>query len=182
MIMYQKTNPTFTELIETFGRQELKDMFREKIREYEHPGPARFTPAQRNYLISRMGPTDAIRAILLGEALKQSKRRTVLAFWCKLYLKVADKPSLRSENLTEAQVQQAREYPTRELYEGRLIRSGRNFKAKCPFHEERTPSFMFFADGHYHCFGACGAHGSNAIDYLMSLEKLTFEDSVRRLS
>jgi len=83
--------------------------------------------------------------------------------------------------LTDTQIQQAREYPTWELFSDRLIRSGRNFKARCPFHQERTPSFVFYSNGSYHCFGACGAHGNNAIDYLMRLEKLTFPEAVRRL-
>ena len=41
-----------------------------------------------------------------------------------------------------------------------LTRSGRNFKACCPFHAEKTPSFSVREEeGSYHCFG-CGKHGS----------------------
>lgn len=178
--MQNTDKSTFTELVETFGRKDIADIAREKIREYEQPGSARFTPAQRNYLVYRMGPTDAVRAIDLGEALKQSKRRETLAYWCKLFLKVADKPSIRIDNFTDAQIQQAREYPTHELYEGQLIKSGVTFRGRCFFHNEKTASLFFYRDGHYHCFG-CGTHGSNAIDYLMNLEKSSFEDSVKRL-
>ena len=45
-----------------------------------------------------------------------------------------------------------------------LKKAGREYKACCPFHGEKTPSFYVYDDG-YHCFG-CGAHG-NAIDFLM---------------
>lgn len=40
-----------------------------------------------------------------------------------------------------------------------LIPSGERWRACCPFHGEKTPSFMVYPDGSYHCFG-CGAHGS----------------------
>lgn len=172
---------SFTELVETFGKPTLRELFKEKIREFQQPGTSRFTMAQRDYLAYRMGPDAARWAIEIGETRKKAQGKAKLAYWCRLYLRVTDGSRL-SNKLTDAQIQQAREYPTHELYNGRLIRSGCNFKAKCPFHDERTPSFYFYTkDGSYHCFG-CAAHGSNAIDYLMQSEKLTFQDAVRRLA
>ncbi len=44
--------------------------------------------------------------------------------------------------------------------------NGRRVKMRCPFHNERTPSFFLFEDGGYKCFG-CGVHGNNVIDFLM---------------
>lgn len=38
---------------------------------------------------------------------------------------------------------------------------GGRYLARCPFHHDRTPSFVVFGDGHWHCFG-CGAHGRDA--------------------
>lgn len=62
-----------------------------------------------------------------------------------------------------------------------MQRSGSAFKALCPFHEEKTPSFMIQAgDTHYHCFG-CGAHG-DAIGFLMMHVKMTFVESVEYLA
>lgn len=62
-----------------------------------------------------------------------------------------------------------------------LKRSGAAFKAICPFHDEKTPSFTVQkGDSHYHCFG-CGAHG-DAIAFLMNHQKLTFTDSVEYLA
>ena len=55
----------------------------------------------------------------------------------------------------------------------KVTRAGREYKACCPFHNEKTPSFTINDEkGFYHCF-ACGAHG-NAIDFLMNLHRLEF--------
>lgn len=62
-----------------------------------------------------------------------------------------------------------------------LKRSGATYKALCPFHEEKTPSFQVQAgSSHYHCFG-CGAHG-DAIAFLMSHLNLTFVEAVESLA
>ena len=62
-----------------------------------------------------------------------------------------------------------------------LKRSGVSYKACCPFHDEKSPSFIVKrGDSHYHCFG-CGAHG-DAIAFLMNHLKLTFSDAVEQLS
>ncbi|MGG5817539.1 DNA primase [Falsiroseomonas sp. HW251] len=61
----------------------------------------------------------------------------------------------------------------------RLVRSGRNWKACCPFHGEKTPSFYVY-DDHYHCFG-CGAHG-DAISFVMQAEGASFPEAVERLA
>jgi DNA primase len=62
-----------------------------------------------------------------------------------------------------------------------LQRFGSSYKALCPFHEEKTPSFILQkGDSHYHCFG-CGAHG-DAITFLMSHVKMSFYDAVESLA
>ncbi len=62
-----------------------------------------------------------------------------------------------------------------------LRKSGREYKACCPFHDEKTPSFWVSPDKQfYHCFG-CGAHGS-VIGFLMQYEKLEFLDAVADLA
>src|SRR3546814_12453069 len=58
---------------------------------------------------------------------------------------------------------------------------GREWKACCPFHNEKTPSFYVNDDkGFYHCFG-CGAHG-DGIRFLTDHEGLAFRDAVERLA
>ena len=61
-----------------------------------------------------------------------------------------------------------------------LRRAGSDYKACCPFHHEKTPSFVVHPDkGFYHCFG-CGKSG-NAITFLMETDGLSFVEAVRRL-
>jgi DNA primase len=61
----------------------------------------------------------------------------------------------------------------------KLVRSGRQWKACCPFHNEKSPSFYIYDDG-YHCFG-CGAHG-DAIGFVMQSQGATFMDAVEMLA
>ncbi|MEO7365295.1 MAG: DNA primase [Sphingomicrobium sp.] len=63
----------------------------------------------------------------------------------------------------------------------KLLKAGREFKACCPFHQEKTPSFTVNDDkGFYHCFG-CGAHG-DAIRFLTDARGLPFMDAVKELA
>ena len=62
-----------------------------------------------------------------------------------------------------------------------LKKAGREFKANCPFHDEKTPSFTVSpAKGFYHCFG-CGAHGT-ALGFLMEYDHMSFVDAVESLA
>ncbi len=62
-----------------------------------------------------------------------------------------------------------------------LKKAGKDYKACCPFHEEKTPSFTVSVDKQfYHCFG-CGAHGS-AIGFLMDYEHMSFVEAVEDLA
>jgi DNA primase len=61
----------------------------------------------------------------------------------------------------------------------KLARSGRHWKACCPFHAEKSPSFYVYEDG-YHCFG-CGAHG-DAIGFVMKSQGAAFMDAVEALA
>jgi DNA primase len=62
-----------------------------------------------------------------------------------------------------------------------LRRAGRHFKANCPFHKERTPSFMVNTEKQiFHCFG-CGV-GGNVFSFLMQHDRLTFPEAVRELA
>jgi len=62
-----------------------------------------------------------------------------------------------------------------------LKRAGRVWKACCPFHKEKSPSFQVDAErGWFHCFG-CGEKG-NAIDFIMKQDGYTFPEAVRVLA
>jgi len=62
-----------------------------------------------------------------------------------------------------------------------LKKAGRNFKANCPFHHEKTASFMVSQDKQiFHCFG-CGV-GGNVFNFLMKYERLEFPEAARALA
>lgn len=62
-----------------------------------------------------------------------------------------------------------------------LKRAGRSFKANCPFHNEKSPSFIVNADKQiFHCFG-CGA-GGNVFSFIMKIERRDFREVVEELA
>jgi len=62
-----------------------------------------------------------------------------------------------------------------------LKKSGANYKARCPFHSEDTPSFVVSPSKQiYHCFG-CGA-GGDAISFVMNYEKLSYPEAIEKLA
>jgi DNA primase len=62
-----------------------------------------------------------------------------------------------------------------------LKKAGREYRACCPFHNEKTPSFWVSpVKQFYHCFG-CGAHGT-ALGFLMEYDKLSFPEAIEELA
>ncbi len=63
-----------------------------------------------------------------------------------------------------------------------LKRSGRSYKGLCPFHAEKTSSFVVFPDsGAWRCFGAC-ATGGDVFDFVMRFENLSFRETLEQLA
>lgn len=62
-----------------------------------------------------------------------------------------------------------------------LKKAGKEFKGLCPFHREKTPSFMVSQEKQvYHCFG-CNASG-NVVTFIMDIENLTFKEAIEFLA
>ena len=63
-----------------------------------------------------------------------------------------------------------------------LQRSGRTFKARCPFHQEKTPSFIVDPDRQtWRCFGQC-SEGGDAFSWVMKHEAVDFREALQRLA
>ena len=70
-----------------------------------------------------------------------------------------------------------------ELVSGyvQLKKTGRSWKGLCPFHQEKTPSFVVFPEsGNFHCFG-CG-RGGDAFTFYMGVEHVEFRDALQELA
>lgn len=63
-----------------------------------------------------------------------------------------------------------------------LRKAGRTYKGLCPFHQEKTPSFVVFPEsGNWHCFGACGT-GGDVFSFVIKQENLDFREALELLA
>ncbi|NLV73164.1 MAG: DNA primase [Chloroflexi bacterium] len=63
-----------------------------------------------------------------------------------------------------------------------LTKAGANYKGLCPFHSEKTPSFVVFPETQtWHCFGSCGT-GGDLFTFIMRRERLEFPEALRMLA
>ena len=75
----------------------------------------------------------------------------------------------------------AKQFPIRSLYPFKKIKKvGDRYQALCPFHTEKTPSFVIYPNNCFHCFG-CQAHG-DAIAFIRLLKGCSFNEAVNSLA
>lgn len=107
-----------------------------------------------------------------------------LKYWSKIYershkKKLVEEPE---DRLTEFQIDDAKLTPIESLFNEKLIPAGiQKVKGRCPFHKEKTPSFIIFIDQNtFHCFGACSS-GGDVIDFYMRKYNCDFVTAVKEL-
>ncbi len=166
------------------GRQELADAEAAEVAVIE-----RFLPAQMSADATRAA-IESIKAELgatgmkdMGRVMAELKARhgTELDMSQASALVKGRSPEV---SLTPAFLDELRARTLLSALIGRSVkiqRAGREWKACCPFHQEKTPSFTINDDkGFYHCFG-CGAHG-DAIKWMTDQRGLSFIDAVKELA
>jgi hypothetical protein len=128
--------------------------------------------------IANAGPSwwqEAIQESVIGPDEKKILKMTreILAY---------DSPATYTNKITQADIDRAAEIPLDEIANITFRKSGGNtMKGLCPFHTEKTPSFVWYVmENRYCCFG-CGQKGGGVIDYLMQVEQLEFIPAVKRL-
>lgn len=77
-------------------------------------------------------------------------------------------------------IEECRAVPLEDLVGVPVVALGGRQKCLCPFHSEKTPSFVIYPDNSAFCFG-CGAHLNNAIDYVIKKDGKSFLEAVEYL-
>jgi DNA primase len=86
----------------------------------------------------------------------------------------------RKGGITDEDIEKARDIPLvnlAEQYIGQFRKSGANYVAKCPFHDDGTPSFYIYSESNrFHCFG-CGVNG-DVIAFIQKVAGLDFKEAI----
>lgn len=91
-----------------------------------------------------------------------------------------DFPDTSMNSITDSMILRAKDYPISNLYDGKLT-NGRVRKGLCPFHTEKTPSFVVYeSKNRFKCFGCLA--GGDAIDFYQKLNGTSFPETVRALN
>lgn len=86
-----------------------------------------------------------------------------------------------SGTIGPAEIARARAVPITQFYTDKIRRANKRLLGRCPFHREKTASFVIYEDQNtFHCFG-CQENG-DVISYVMKLNKLNFIEAVKYLT
>jgi hypothetical protein len=164
--------------------QEISQIFTQKIGELRMEAQALRRSLSRQLKLITQSSVDEFSKWFVREWLKATDAAQIVRLESKAthFKRVLSIFSIGPSNWDGA-VEHARGVPILEVIglECNLRRSGHNYMSKCPFHDERTPSFYVYPEkNNFHCFG-CGAHG-DVISYVMQLNHLGFKDAVKMLA
>lgn len=176
------------EIIDTF-KESLKDIIQSKLEgALKRCKELKTIRDRRLEIVSKRTKADSFdryfwSSIVFHEFSEYFVIQKWLRYWLNLWYKVSPQslpPQVKNwDSIDEWKIQQARNVPIENFYEGRLRRSGLRLVGLCPFHKERTPSFFIFPDNHFHCYG-CQAHG-DVIDFVMRARGLNFIEAMKYL-
>jgi uncharacterized protein YdcH (DUF465 family) len=168
----------------TLFPEEIAAIFSSKIRELRQECRRLRRLLAKKVSIIESSQTDEFTRWFLREWLKVSDAAKIAQLERKAaHFKRLLAPKDAAVRSLDRQIESARNAPILEIVgqDCRLRRSGKSYCARCPLHEERTPSFHVYPEsGRFCCFG-CGAKG-DAIDYLMLRQGISFKDAVVALA
>lgn len=104
-----------------------------------------------------------------------------LWYWINIWDRLPHKKSVIPDRILNQKMdlERIKQRPIEQFYEGKLTGSVR-LMGKCPFHEERSPSFFIFTNTNtFHCFGC--QEGGDVIDFVQKKFNVDFKEAVRRL-
>ncbi len=108
-----------------------------------------------------------------------------LRYWLEIYGCIAPEfIGIKKEYVDSFKIMEtfneAKKHPIEDFYEGNLRSIGSRLSGRCPFHVEKTPSFMIYADSNtFYCFGC--QEGGDVIDFIMKKKNCTFREALELL-
>lgn len=165
--------------IELFG-EDMIPICESKIKElYEKWDQIKFKKNQYNFLIEKtkqqgLNPELVYSFKVNDTAIDEEYIQKWIVYWYRVKKFAIKEPIFPDNQLTDVEIERARSFPYSELLGGK-------FKAPCPFHKEKSASFMVYKRENYgKCFG-CQWYGST-IDFVMQKEDMNFQDAVKYLN
>jgi hypothetical protein len=99
------------------------------------------------------------------------------------YLKLVKPPGPAAPERVRHNVEQAKSVPIESLFSPQRVRTGGSrITCCCPFHDDKTPSFVIYKETNtFYCFSACG-EGGDVIRFVMKLNSCDFKQAVEYLN
>lgn len=177
---------TSKELLEIFP--EVKNIISAKLQEFKKQ-KNRLLKIVKNKLILIEQVEDELSAWFWREWLKINEGKKLLKINNQI-AKLKRLQALASGNykkptgwIEQDEIERVLQIPLIEIAKPhleQLKQIGNKWFARCPFHNEKTPSFYIFEDNRYKCFGACGEYG-NAINFIQKFYDFSFPEAVKFL-
>lgn len=130
-------------------------------------------------------PTDDVDLMWVREQVRAERIKQISEYRLKVIKRIVstlEHTSTKPGDITDEHIARAKDVPIAELYDGKLFKGGKGrMVGRCPFHDERTPSFYIHKDNRWSCFGQCSEHG-DSIAFIMKRDGLKFIQAVKKLN